>query len=173
LPKTILWRRTLVLLAGAASLGSACPGGGGGGGLPPPDACAGADGAGLMLSSLEIGPGTNGAFQAWRDGDVVPIVYGGQGGRMITVRVRIRGAALPACLPQKTTVLLAEGTQLGYEPSPLVTYAEADGSRTTKPLYVQLFGSFSSGSALIVRVEAGDQSTSRSLYLDALPDGGA
>ena len=85
-----------------------------------------------MLSSLEIGRDDE-VFTPYHDGDPPKIVIGGQGSTMMGLRLRLQGSNIPPCLEQRTEYL-APGD--GHSASPLKTYSEADGSFTTRPLWV-------------------------------------
>lgn len=49
------------------------------------------------VSELELGHGEDGAFRPFVDGEVAALVTGGQGITMVPLRLRARGAAVPAC----------------------------------------------------------------------------
>ena len=95
------------------------------------------------------------------------------GGSMVAVRLRVTGTSAPACLPQRTTAAV-EGTRAGESSVPLATYAEADGSRTTKPLYLVLVAApVSSGTRVTVSAGAGGKTVTRTVWLDRVGgDGG-
>jgi hypothetical protein len=102
---------------------------------PDPDVC---DVAGdATISQITFGSG-DGAFVAWQSGEAVDFVEGGQGTPMLPVRMRLEGSQIPACIAQ-TTSLLFNANVIGSEATPLKTYDEGDGSRTTLPLYVVIF----------------------------------
>jgi hypothetical protein len=83
------------------------------------------------VDTIEIGSDAD-TFTAYHDFDKPHIVYGGQGASMMGIRVRLTGS-VPACLVE--TVAYQDGGQ-GTNTSSVKTYMEADGSFTTKPLWV-------------------------------------
>jgi hypothetical protein len=170
-------RRWVVIALAATQVGGLC---GGGPSVPVPDECSMGASVGTV-SSVEIGAAAD-TFTPVADGDVTPLVIGGQGGSMVVVRVRLRGANVPSCLAQRTIVYAGSGAELAEENEALLTYPETDGSRTTKPLYVRMYGAIpGSGFPVVIRVIVGTIEVTRVLWMDmvgtgslpAIPDAGA
>ncbi len=100
---------------------------------PMPDSCTVTSGG--DVTSFAIGPGGDGAFVAWNDGDAPSLVTGGQGATMLVMRIAVRGNQPPTCLAQRTVV----ANQVS-DATPRTTYAAPDGSRVTKDMYIVLGG---------------------------------
>src|SRR5260370_42467282 len=104
-----------------ASLSSGCPSGG------PPSADRCSPGSTSGIDSLQIGPSHPGdeetsGFAAYHDGDPGDYALGGQGLSMLRLRLRVTGAAAPACLAQMSIV---SGRDLGGSDSvPRTTYLQ-------------------------------------------------
>lgn len=122
--------RAAVAVAAAFSLGVTC----GSSSAPPPDSCNAP--ATRALSGLEIGPELllDRPFESWAAVDTAYVTTGLQGGYMIGVSLRVPGDA-PACLAQRTTAS-AGGRVVAEEDSPLKTYEQVDGTRTTKTMWL-------------------------------------
>lgn len=111
-------------------------------GAPPAtDSCATA-GAGTV-DSVQVGAagandlaGQPSAFVALSDGDGVPLIHGNQGANMIGLVYRVFGAAAPACLGQRTQIVDGSGAPITSSTPPLATYAQPDGTRLTRPLWL-------------------------------------
>jgi hypothetical protein len=160
-------RRWLLIALALTQVGGVC---GSGPNIPEPDGCAQGASAGT-LSSVEIGGGTD-PFAPLADGDVTPKVLGGQGGSMVVVRLRLRGTDVPSCLAQRTIVYAASGAELDEEGVALLTYPEADGSRTTKALYARMYGAIpDSGQPVVIRVIVGPIEVTRVLWVDQVGTG--
>jgi hypothetical protein len=161
-----LLRRWAAGLLAAVAL-SACP-------QPPPapptTGTCDAPGAGAV-STLEVGYAVELTpdFKALHDGDALRTIWGDQGSEMIPLRLRVAGAAPPACLDQKTTVADEQGAPTSSLSVAVPTFAEDDGSRTTHSLYLVL-----SHSPMVATVtaSAGGQQASVTLYRQP-PDLGA
>lgn len=130
--------------------------------------------------SLEIGSVESGPFMPWVDGTVAHVVYGSQGGTMIPVALRLRGPDVPGCLVQDTRVLrYTDDALIDLSSSPLRTYAEDDGTRTTKSIYLVMSYDTQLGDAVRIRANAAGQSAELVVFVDhvgspdaAVPDGG-
>jgi len=166
-------RRLGLLLIAVASLGGLC----GPRFMPPaPDACDSPSGA--AVTTLEIGTGDDSSFVALHDDDVVQLAIGGQGGRMLPVRLRVGGA--PACLMQTTTVSASDPfsdggalTPVARDMAPLKTYAQPDGTFLTKPDYLVLSLFPGPVQPLLVHVDAGGQTATVRVWPDMrVYDGG-
>jgi hypothetical protein len=114
-------------------------------GPPAPDSCS--SGQAATVDSIEIGR-DDATFTAYHDGDTAKIVTGGQGASMMGVRVRLMGT-VPSCIDQTTEYLSPAS---GMNNTPVKTYQEADGSFTTKALWVP--GGFSTMFDLQVTIGA-------------------
>jgi len=125
---------TLAISALSATFGCGSPP------APAVDSCAAA-GAG-SIDTLELGAGVPPAFGSeppfmpLADGDGMKLVRGAQGANMLGFVLRVSGAAAPTCLGQQTMVTDSAGVRVTGSTSPLATYAQPDGTRTTKPLWL-------------------------------------
>ncbi len=109
------------LLVGALIVGCAGLGGCGSGCSDPTPSSETCEATALAGTATEVTLGhmDGGTFVAYADGDVAPLVYGGQGFPMMVFRLRVRGAGLGDCIPQATTVYRGESV-VGSETLPLV-----------------------------------------------------
>lgn len=138
-------------------------------GPPPPDSCTGDSSSGV--DTVEVGPDSDG-FVPFTDGQVVNFITGGQGSFMLPVRIRVGGASPPACLSQHTTLTNDKGDEMGRDKDPRATYP--DGSfRTTRTIYLVLFGYAEPGHALTLTVTVGQKSVTRTIYYGQKPSGGS
>lgn len=125
--------------------------------------------AGVVLDSLDVSVGEGEVFVPLVDDAVVELIRGGQGARMLPVRIRAIGRA-PECLAQSTQVSV--GGQLGgFSDYPLRTYVDGP-ARTTKPHYIVLYVDVTVGTRLTLTVTAGGKSVVRQVWFAARPDGG-
>lgn len=130
---------------------------------PAPDVCdTPVDGAGV--ATIEIGPNED-TFRPFAQNEAVALVQGGQGGSMLPLRLRLTGTSVPECIAQATSVSYDMQT-LASDSAPLRTYAESDGSRTTKALFVVLDFGPQSGSTVVVTVSVGGQMTALPLSIE-------
>jgi hypothetical protein len=167
-------RRLGILSIAAASLGALCspqfvP--------PAPDACN--QPASATVDAIVIGTGDDSTFTPLHDDDVVHLAVGGQGGRMLPVRLQIAGAATPACIAQMTTVSFPSSDvdggleQISRSSAPLNTYPQPDGTFLTKPDYLILNTFGSAVNPLLVRVDALGITATVRVWVDArVYDGG-
>jgi hypothetical protein len=131
------------------------------------------------LTELDIGAGEDELFVPLPDNEIRPIVYGPQGGSMVTVTLGMRGADVPACVAQATTLIPVSGGELrGSEEQPKRTYLQEDGSYTTRYLYIQFWDLYP-GDSVRVHTEAGGLTDEVLIFLDSIgsadasvPDGG-
>jgi hypothetical protein len=150
---------TLAISALMPAFGCAAPPG------PTVDSCAAA--AGGSIDSLELGAGvppafgTDPPFMPLADGDGMTLVHGAQGANMLGFVLRVSGAAAPACLQQQTTVTDSAGARVTGSTAPLATYAQPDGTRTTRPLWLPA----EYPTMFVVSVTSGDQSLAMHLHL--------
>jgi hypothetical protein len=167
-------RRLGIALVAAASLGGLCSRGFS---PPPPDACNSP--ASATADALVIGTGDDSTFTPLHDDDVVHLVIGGQGGRMLPVRLQLAGASTPSCIAQTTTVSMPQPAldggveQISRDTAPLNTYVQPDGTFLTKPDYLvlSLFGAVQN--PLLVQVDALGLTTTVRVWIDArVYDGG-
>ena len=105
---------------------------------PPPDDCSSPralDG----ITSIEVGalqPGDGASvFVPWQDGEIVERTSGAQGGTMLGVMLSLRGSNLPSCM-RHDMELTWNGDLLASTDYPVNTYAEADGTRATSPIWL-------------------------------------
>lgn len=151
---------------------------------PAPDSCL--SGATGSISSLEVSGPDETTFTPLADDDVLPFVTGGQGVAMVGVRFRLVGTDVPSCASHETELSLcsmdgdcSSGAVFGAETVPLSTYAEDDGSRTTKPLWLLLDYSYPNpGEQFVLRATVAGADIERTLWfayrgLDSGPDAGA
>jgi hypothetical protein len=158
--------RDLLLLGAvfAVSQGGFC----GGGGPPPPDQCSGPMLRG-PIDSVELGVlegGEPSTFKPLVDGDVLPVVFGPQGGAMIATAIRVTGDDPPTCLQQKTRVSYrAGGAPLEDSVTvPLSTYPTGDRVRTTRVSFV-IFDAFPEAGAATITLESAGKTITRSVML--------
>lgn len=163
--------RSLAWAVIAVLAGGGCGGGGCNGGTAP-DRCS--DPEVGAATSLELGRVVDGGFVALDDGAVVPQVFGPQGGAMIAIALRLRGD-VPACLAQETSAFaLGASDAFEYDTVPRNTYAESDGSRTTREMFLILSYDTAPGDGVRVETSAAGMSVERTLYIEFMgPDGGA
>jgi hypothetical protein len=138
-----------------------------GAGPPPPDRCASP--TSKTVTGVELGPEMNEerGFEAWTSDDTGYVTQGFQGGDMLGVSLRLSGDA-PACLQQKTTVII-DGFLLAQESSPLNTYDAADGTRTTRTMWLVFDdGTPGLGDQVLVVTKAGGKTVSS--YVTIAPD---
>jgi hypothetical protein len=150
------------ILVVASVLLAACPGPSG---PPAPDRCN--NGGTSGIDTLTLGSGFD-TWSPYANGDSPLFAVGGQGLTMLVVRLRITGAAAPACLSQTSTVQASDIHQLvGVDHVARTTYAQADGSRITQPMYIVLEGFFSASSPLQLETTVGG--LTQSVSLGSLP----
>jgi hypothetical protein len=157
--------RRFILVAALACAG--CPLGGSSG-PPDPDSCATPSTSGITM--LAIGPGydeaenkeLSGAFMPYEAGSQPNLATGGQGFKMLPVRLLISGTNLPACISQVTSscidndgqsCLQGSGGSIYANDSPVKTYADPMG-RVTKPIYLVL-GNFDGGEVVVTSTVGG------------------
>jgi hypothetical protein len=133
---------------------------------PPTDRCA-APSTG-SVDSLEVGAasaadlaGQPTTFAPLHDGDGMALIRGAQGANMLGFILRVSGASAPACLAEETSVTDTGGAPITAATPPLTTYAEADGTRLTHPLWLPADYPVS----FVLAVAAGSQSVSLHLHL--------
>ncbi len=157
-----LWVVATVLLSG-------CTGNCNTPGPPAPDSCE-SPGVGsatsLTLLTADGDPIAN--------GQVMPLVYGSQGGEMIVIELQLVGD-VPGCIAQESAVYHpGTGDEIYLDDEPRKTYP--DGSaRVTRQIYLPLFGGYAvPGASVRVVGRAAGLEAERSVYLDfvALPDAG-
>ncbi|HTM19662.1 MAG TPA: hypothetical protein VL172_04115, partial [Kofleriaceae bacterium] len=90
--------RTLLVIAASLAAGGGCGSGCNQPGPFPDDSCG--DPSAGNIESLEIGAGEEELFAPISDGEIRPIVYGSQGGTMVTVTLRVTGTDLAGCMAQ-------------------------------------------------------------------------
>jgi hypothetical protein len=131
---------------------------------PEPDVCANPP-AGAAIDAIELGTGDGGAFAALHDGDAADVIQGGQGSDMLPVRLRVHGAAAPACLAQSTEIRQGADV-LASETRPIATTDAGDGTRTTEPIYLVMGGlAPTPGGTITVTTTAGGQSATVTLQV--------
>ena len=139
--------------------------------LPPPtDSCA-APSSG-SLDSIELGAATTDdlagrptTFAPLHDGDGMTLIRGAQGASMLGFILRVSGAAAPSCLGQQTTVYDSTGGRVTSTSTPLATYAQPDGSRLARPVWLPA----DYPATFVVAVAATGQSLSLHLHLVLTP----
>ncbi len=161
---------TLAILASAASILSPQED------VPAPDTCDQAQSAGIVSMTIMDGQGSaNGS--ALTDYQVVPLVFGPQGGTMIALRVLLEGDAVPSCASFSFFVEnchdldCQNADQEGSFPltQPLATYEEG-ADRMTRPYYFQLPYTLNGGSLARLTVSVGSITSQRLLWLDSEGD---
>ena len=133
---------------------------------PPTDSCA-TPSAG-SIDSLELGAATTtdlaggtSPFAPLHDGDGMTLIRGAQGANMLGFILRVSGASAPACLGQSTTVTDTSGARVTGATPPLATYAQPDGTRLTRPMWLPA----DYPSTFVVGVTAAGQSLTLHLHL--------
>jgi hypothetical protein len=112
-------------------------------GPPPPDVCDTPSTDGVTKVSVGAFPLDADDTQPvvpLVDGDMPRFATGGQGLTMLPLRLRLDGPSPPACVAQATRVIGPMGMELAHSMNPLETYAQPDGSRTTKAEYLVIGG---------------------------------
>ena len=106
--------------------------------VPDPDSCA--SGSSGTLSTIELGTVDEGTFIPLQSGQAVDLVFGGQGGAMVPVRLRLSGSDVPSCLAHMTEVY-TDGQQIASDNVPVHTYEDDIDTRSTRPMFLVLFAS--------------------------------
>ncbi|MGZ3406989.1 MAG: hypothetical protein ACXVAN_11135 [Polyangia bacterium] len=108
---------------------------------PPTDSCATPSSG--SVDAVEIGAassadlaGQHTTFTPLADGDGMSLIYGGQGATMLGFILRVTGASAPSCLGQQTIISDTGGARVTGSTAPLTTYAQPDGTRLTKPIWL-------------------------------------
>jgi hypothetical protein len=129
-----------------------CPGAGDGPPLPMPDRCDEGSPNDPSLESLELGTGDASLlFVPWSDGDSANLVYGPQGGQMLRLRLRVRGA--PECLPQASLLRNAGGAPIASESTPVHAYDQGDGALVSGDIWLILDESATAAAGETITVE--------------------
>lgn len=135
-------------------------------GPPPPDTCTSPSTG--SVDSVELGAasaadlaGHPSSFAPLHDGDGVTLLRGGQGATMLGFILRVSGAAAPSCLGQQTAITDPAGARVTGSTAPLTTYAQPDGTRLTKPIWLPA----DYPATFVVNTSAGGQSVSLQLHL--------
>jgi hypothetical protein len=119
------------------SLSAGClPSCGPGGGPPKPDSCSNGSADGIDAVTIS-GPADDSFFT----GDFPRLAMGGQGATMVVLRIHIAGPNPPSCLAQSTTALSGISPNfvfVGHDNTPRATYAQPDGTRATRDMYIVL-----------------------------------
>jgi hypothetical protein len=140
-----------------------------GSGPPEPDDCSSATQDG-PVDLIELGGPDEDAFVPWTDGSITTVTYGPQGGAMIGVRLRARGAGAPPCLAQTTMVASAAGDSLASASHPVNTYEESGASRVTRTIWLILDDEVPGpGESIVVTTSAGRVTASKTLWIDRHP----
>lgn len=150
------------LFLAAGNLGMSC-----GPAPPAPDTCATpgpvADGA---VAAVEIGRMVDGQFAPFVDGGVAPLVIGGQGAPMIVANLRVRGAGLPACLPQTTSLEELGGEVISSEVGAMLTEPAGADTRVTGEMLLVYYGA--SATQVRLRATVGGRTASVVVWTDAV-----
>ena len=99
---------------------------------------------------------------------------------MIPVSLRLSGADVPGCMRQSTRVLrYSNGNLIDSNASAVKTYAQDDGARTTKSMFMVMSYDTNRGDAVRISATAASQSAEVWVFLDfvgatdaAVPDSG-
>lgn len=161
----------VMVIASALALGMTC-----GPGDPDPssDTCE-AGGAIGAIDAVTIGRFDGTTFTAFGDGDVAPIVYGGQGFPMLVVNLRLEGSGVPGCVPQVTRVRKADGALETSETLPLTARQVLPGTWITGDALLVVFDVYD-GVWVTLEAEVGGVMTSVGVWAgsegtpDAAPD---
>lgn len=151
----------------------ALPGCGGGCNSPSPSSETCEPGAPRgVVTGVDIGRYLDGTFTEYQDGDIAPLVYGGQGFPMIVLNLRLRGSDLPGCMPQVTRLFGDNGELEGSEELPLVTDQVLPDTWITGDLLIVSFDAYS-GDFVTAESMVGSVTTATGLWIDyvgTLPD---
>lgn len=125
-----------------------------------------------VVERVEIGPEAD-AFAPWNDGDVTRLELGTQGLRMLLLRLRATGSDVPACLPQRTEVRVAdEDVLIGVFDAPIVMEGTA-AARVSKTFFTVIYNPvLKRGARISVTTIAGGTVATRNLFLEVVLDGG-
>lgn len=175
-------RCTLLVLALAASAASFIPGGGPG--VPPTDSCdqSSIEGVASLVILAVNGDDPN----PIADKQIMPIIFGSQGGSMLRMRFQLEGDPIPSCTTFSITLDQCQGSDCEqvidnarYEREVSLATYEQGSARVTRDYYLILPSQFVGGSLLRLQVQAGLGTQERLLWLDymgelpeALRDGG-
>jgi hypothetical protein len=125
--------------------------------------------SGAPVDSLTLGAGNpadlsggSSPLMPLSEGSGIQVVRGGQGLMMLGFVLSVSGASAPDCLSQTLVVSFTDGGVITQSSAPLTTYAEADGTRQTHPLWLPA----SYPMTFAVDAEAGGQSLLLHLHLD-------
>ncbi len=171
-------RRLIASCAGAlalavlalTSIGGAC------GQSPPPMSETCQVPAGYLpptLDDLQIGQvGSDGRFRAFTQGEVVPLVFGGQGAPMVVANLRVRGAGVGACLAQRTLIEIPGGELITSEEAAMTTRPDGTGAWITGDLLLVYYNE--SGRLVRLRAEVAGRTATVEIWTDMIgaPDAG-
>ena len=161
-------RTLIVTVAVGAALGplAGCGSGCNPGPAPSSETCE-TPGTGGTVTEVQIGHWDGEAYDRYEDGDVVPMVTGGQGFPMLVFHLLVRGSDIPSCLAQETTVWVGDLVE-GSEVLPLTTTRVQEELWLTGEALVVTFG-VSSGERVRVEAEVGGVVESVDLWVDYAP----
>jgi hypothetical protein len=156
----------ICLFVAFAALAGAPACGPGGNLVPPTDSCAtpspgSVDAVELGAATTDDLAGHPSLFAPLHDGDGMSLIHGSQGASMLGFILRVTGSAAPACLGQQTTITDTTGARVTSTSTPLATYAQPDGSRLTRGVWLPA----DYPTSFVVATSATGQSVSLHLHL--------
>jgi hypothetical protein len=134
---------------------------------PPTDSCAMPSSG--SVDALELGAATSddlaghpSLFTPLHDGDGVQLFHGAQGASMLGFILRVTGPSPPTCLGQQTMITDTTGARVTSTSTPVATYAQPDGTRLTRGVWLPA----DYPTSFVVAVSAGGQSLALHLHLE-------
>jgi hypothetical protein len=119
-------------------------------------------------ASIELGrPDTGDDFVRLDDGAVLMSTFGDQGGRMISVRLRLVGGEVGSCAAP-TLVAYKDTVEVGGLAWAVPVDDLPDGSHMTSDLFIVLEGDVATGDSLRVHAAAGGRIADRQIFLDQM-----
>ncbi len=113
------------------------------------DTCPGGA-TGLDIDTLSFVFKRDGVNVQIRDGDVVPLTYGAQGGQMLLLGLSVTGRDIPDCVVQQTIAETPSGRLLDDEFRSMSMGQDLDGAWVTGQIILTLPGSVSLGDAIVL-----------------------
>ncbi|MCP4445069.1 MAG: hypothetical protein GY811_06950 [Myxococcales bacterium] len=115
--------------------------------IPEPDLCDGASSNGV--DSIELGwPALSGTVESLEDGDVLPLVIGGQGTAMLELRHIVRGSNV-RCVERSIEIVVPSGLVAISQERPLRVYEQDSGEFVSRSDFVFVDDDLNLGGVLL------------------------